>query len=96
MSSTANLEVIVLPVSDVDRAKEFYARLDWRLDADRSTGDAFRLVQFTPPAELGGARLSQQSHLLQSARPRWPFRCVGATAALFRSEEMRAAFRSLR
>ncbi len=42
MSSTANLEVIVLPVSDVDRAKEFYARLDWRLDAERSTGDAFR------------------------------------------------------
>jgi len=44
MSSTANLEVIVLPVSDVDRATEFYASLDWRLDADRSTSDAFRLV----------------------------------------------------
>ena len=42
------LEVIVLPVSDVDRAKEFYARLGWRLDADRA-GDDFRLVQFTPP-----------------------------------------------
>jgi catechol 2,3-dioxygenase-like lactoylglutathione lyase family enzyme len=43
-----DLEVIVLPVSDVDRAKEFYARLGWRLDADRA-GDDFRLVQFTPP-----------------------------------------------
>jgi catechol 2,3-dioxygenase-like lactoylglutathione lyase family enzyme len=43
------LEVIVIPVSDVDRAKEFYLRLGWRLDADRATGDNFRLVQFTPP-----------------------------------------------
>jgi catechol 2,3-dioxygenase-like lactoylglutathione lyase family enzyme len=42
------IEVIVLPVSDVDRAKEFYGRLGWRLDADRS-GDNVRLVQFTPP-----------------------------------------------
>ena len=41
------LEVLVVPVSDVDRAKEFYARLGWRLDADRG-GDGFRLVQFTP------------------------------------------------
>lgn len=43
------LEVVVLPVSDVDRAKEFYSRLGWRLDADRTAGDTFRLVQFTPP-----------------------------------------------
>jgi catechol 2,3-dioxygenase-like lactoylglutathione lyase family enzyme len=42
-------EVVVLPVSDVDRAKEFYSGLGWRLDADRSAGDSFRLVQFTPP-----------------------------------------------
>jgi catechol 2,3-dioxygenase-like lactoylglutathione lyase family enzyme len=41
-------EVAVIPVSDVDRAREFYARLGWRLDADRA-GDNFRLVQFTPP-----------------------------------------------
>jgi catechol 2,3-dioxygenase-like lactoylglutathione lyase family enzyme len=45
----ANLEVIVIPVSDVDRAKTFYASLGWRLDADRSAGDDFRLVQCTPP-----------------------------------------------
>jgi catechol 2,3-dioxygenase-like lactoylglutathione lyase family enzyme len=49
MSSTVNLEVIVIPVSDVDRAKDFYGRLGWRLDADRRVGDDFRLVQFTPP-----------------------------------------------
>jgi catechol 2,3-dioxygenase-like lactoylglutathione lyase family enzyme len=43
------LEVVVIPVSDVDRAKEFYSRLGWRLDADRSVGNNFRLIQFTPP-----------------------------------------------
>ena len=43
------LEVVVIPVSDVDRAKEFYLRLGWRLDADRVAGDNFRLIQFTPP-----------------------------------------------
>jgi predicted enzyme related to lactoylglutathione lyase len=42
------LEVLVVPVLDVDRAKAFYARLGWRLDADRAAGE-FRLVQFTPP-----------------------------------------------
>jgi len=45
----AKLEVIVIPVSDVDRAKEFYARLGWRLDADYAGGDSFRVIQFTPP-----------------------------------------------
>jgi catechol 2,3-dioxygenase-like lactoylglutathione lyase family enzyme len=43
------LEVLTLPVSDVDRAKEFYQRLGWRLDADIVRGDAFRAVQLTPP-----------------------------------------------
>ncbi|WP_113704975.1 VOC family protein [Nonomuraea lactucae] len=43
------LEVVVIPVSDVDRAKEFYARLGWRLDADLASGDDFRVMQFTPP-----------------------------------------------
>lgn len=42
------LEVVVIPVADVDRAKQFYERLGWRLDADRSAG-SFRIVQFTPP-----------------------------------------------
>jgi catechol 2,3-dioxygenase-like lactoylglutathione lyase family enzyme len=43
------LEVIVIPVSDVDRAKAFYARLGWRLDADFASGDDWRVIQFTPP-----------------------------------------------
>ena len=43
------LEVVVIPVSDVDRAKAFYASLDWRLDADFADGEGFRIVQFTPP-----------------------------------------------
>ena len=44
------LEVVVIPVSDVDRAKEFYeSTLGWRLDADIARGDEFRIVQLTPP-----------------------------------------------
>jgi catechol 2,3-dioxygenase-like lactoylglutathione lyase family enzyme len=43
------LEVVVIPVSDVDRAKEFYASLGWRLDADFAFDNGFRVVQFTPP-----------------------------------------------
>jgi catechol 2,3-dioxygenase-like lactoylglutathione lyase family enzyme len=49
------LEVVVIPVSDVDRAKEFYARLGWRLDADVAR-DGFRLIQINPP----GSRCSIQ------------------------------------
>jgi catechol 2,3-dioxygenase-like lactoylglutathione lyase family enzyme len=54
MSSNAatvdlKLEVVVLPVSDVDRAKRFYGGLGWRLDADFAAGDDWRVVQFTPP-----------------------------------------------
>jgi catechol 2,3-dioxygenase-like lactoylglutathione lyase family enzyme len=43
------LEVVVLPVSDTDRAKAFYKAMGWRLDADVVSGDDFRLVQLTPP-----------------------------------------------
>jgi catechol 2,3-dioxygenase-like lactoylglutathione lyase family enzyme len=43
------LEVVVIPVSDVDRAKRFYSDLGWRLDADFVVGEEFRGVQFTPP-----------------------------------------------
>jgi catechol 2,3-dioxygenase-like lactoylglutathione lyase family enzyme len=42
-------EIVVLPVSDVDRAKKFYAGLGWRLDADYDSGKDFRVIQFTPP-----------------------------------------------
>ena len=43
------LEVIVIPVSDVERARQFYASLGWRLDADFGFDDGFRVIQFTPP-----------------------------------------------
>ncbi len=61
-----NLEVVVMPVSDVSRAKEFYGRLGWRLDADVAAGDDLRLIQFTPP----GSGCSVQFGLnLTSAAP---------------------------
>jgi len=47
--AATKLEVIVVPVSDVNRAKEFYSRLGWRLDADFDSGKDFRVIQFTPP-----------------------------------------------
>lgn len=43
------LEVVVMPASDVDRAKRAYGNLGWRLDRDFSAGDDFRVIQFTPP-----------------------------------------------
>ena len=42
-------EIVVIPVSDVARAREFYAKLGWRLDADYDNGKDFRIIQFTPP-----------------------------------------------
>src|ERR1041384_371099 len=50
-TATADMkfEIVVIPVSDVDRAKKFYASLGWRLDADFDNGADFRVIQFTPP-----------------------------------------------
>jgi catechol 2,3-dioxygenase-like lactoylglutathione lyase family enzyme len=59
------LEVLVIPVSDIDRTKEFYGRLGWRLDADVA-GEAFRLIQFTPP---GSGCSIQFGTNLTSAKP---------------------------
>ena len=59
------LEVVVIPVSDVDRAKRFYGGLGWRLDADFAAGDDFRVIQFTPPgspARSSSARTSPRRH----------------------------------
>jgi catechol 2,3-dioxygenase-like lactoylglutathione lyase family enzyme len=50
------LEVVVIPVSDVDRAKEFYGSIGWRLDADFSFDNGFRVVQFTPPGSAGSVQ----------------------------------------
>ncbi|MFI5896650.1 VOC family protein [Actinoplanes sp. NPDC051513] len=46
------LEVIVIPVADIDRAKAFYTGLGWRLDADFASDDKFRVIQLTPPGSL--------------------------------------------
>jgi predicted enzyme related to lactoylglutathione lyase len=60
------LEVIVIPVADVDRAKDFYARLAWRLDADFAFDNGFRVVQFTPP---GSGTSAQFGTKMTSAAP---------------------------
>lgn len=50
VAADMKLEIVVLPVADVDRAKSFYGdQLGWRLDADFADGDGFRVIQFTPP-----------------------------------------------
>ena len=60
------LEVVVIPVSDVDRAKRFYASLGWREDADFAFDNGFRVVQFTPP---GSACSIQFGTKIMSAAP---------------------------
>jgi predicted enzyme related to lactoylglutathione lyase len=60
------LEVVVIPVSDVDRAKGFYGQLGWRLDADVAPDDEVRLVQFTSP---GSGCSIQFGRSLTSAAP---------------------------
>jgi len=49
MSTDLKLEAVVIPVTDVDKAKAFYEQLEWRLDADFAFDNGFRVVQFTPP-----------------------------------------------
>ncbi len=60
------LEVVVIPVSDVDRAKSFYERLGWRLDADFPFDNGVRIVQFTPPGSPGSIQFGAK---LTSAAP---------------------------
>ena len=57
------LEVVVMPVSDVDRAKEFYGSLGWRLDADIARGEDFRVVQFTPPGSGCSIQFRHEHHV---------------------------------
>jgi catechol 2,3-dioxygenase-like lactoylglutathione lyase family enzyme len=54
-----NIEVRVIPVSDVDRAKQFYQRLGWRLDEDVAPMDGLRIVQFTPPGSNASVTFGQ-------------------------------------
>jgi catechol 2,3-dioxygenase-like lactoylglutathione lyase family enzyme len=58
--------VVVIPVSDVDRAKDFYARLGWRLDADFPFDNGVRIVQFTPPGSPGSVQFGTK---MTSAAP---------------------------
>jgi len=60
------LEVVIIPVADVDRAKRFYGSLGWRLDADYAFDNGFRVVQFTPP---GSGCSSQFGTNITSAAP---------------------------
>jgi catechol 2,3-dioxygenase-like lactoylglutathione lyase family enzyme len=60
------LEVVVIPVSDVDRSKEFYGRLGWRLDADFPFDNGVRVVQFTPPGSPGAIQFGAK---MTSAAP---------------------------
>src|SRR6202011_4854009 len=59
-------EVIVIPVTDVDRSKAYYTKLGWRLDADFAFENGFRVVQFTPP---GSAASIQFGSKITSAEP---------------------------
>jgi catechol 2,3-dioxygenase-like lactoylglutathione lyase family enzyme len=60
------LEAVVIPVADVDRAKEFYSGLGWRLDADFAFDNGFRVVQFTPPGSGGSVQFGTK---ITSAAP---------------------------
>src|SRR6202042_299637 len=59
-------EVVVIPVADADRSKEFYSKLGWRLDADFPFNNGFRIIQFTPP---GSACSVQFGTKMTSAAP---------------------------
>jgi catechol 2,3-dioxygenase-like lactoylglutathione lyase family enzyme len=53
------LEVVAIPVSDVDRAKSFYEKLGWRMDGDFVMGEGLRVVQFTPPGSAASIFIGQ-------------------------------------
>jgi hypothetical protein len=56
------LEIDIIPVSDVDRAKQFYERLGWRFDGDEAPLDGLRIVQFTPPGLRGVDHVRRGTH----------------------------------
>ena len=71
------LEVVIIPVSDVDRAKRFYESLGWRLDADFAFDNGVRVVQVTPPgspARFSSARTSRRPRLGRSRTSTWSSR----------------------
>jgi len=78
------LEVVAIPVSDVERAKRFYGRLGWRLDGDFVGGDTFRGVQFTPPGS------SCSIHFGKGVTPAAPGSARGLFLVVSDIEEARA------
>jgi catechol 2,3-dioxygenase-like lactoylglutathione lyase family enzyme len=78
------LEVVAIPVSDVERAKRFYGRLGWRLDGDFVVGDTFRGVQFTPPGS------SCSIHFGKGVTPAAPGSARGLFLVVSDIEEARA------
>jgi catechol 2,3-dioxygenase-like lactoylglutathione lyase family enzyme len=64
-----NLEIQIIPVADVDRAKGFYEQLGWRLDDDVAPLDGLRIVQFTPPGRGPRSRSARDSPRPRQARP---------------------------
>jgi catechol 2,3-dioxygenase-like lactoylglutathione lyase family enzyme len=73
-------EVLVIPVSDVDHAKNFYANLGWRLDADYDSGSDFRVIQFPPTGSACSvifgknvtAAAPGSAQRIGQADPNWP------------------------
>jgi len=66
-------ELVVIPVSDVDRAKEFLRQAGWRLDADFAAGDDYRVIQFTPPGSGGSVIFGKN---VTTAAPGPPRACI--------------------
>ena len=64
------LEALVLPVSDVDRAKRFYQKMGFRLDADYANED-YRIIQFTPPGSGASILFCKGNHFRQARLGRW-------------------------
>jgi catechol 2,3-dioxygenase-like lactoylglutathione lyase family enzyme len=64
------LEIVVIPVSDVDRAKEFYTQLGWRLDADFDSGNEFRVISSRRPAPAVRSSSAKTSPPRRRALPR--------------------------
>ena len=67
-TASMKLEAVVIPVSDVDRAKRSYGNLASRLDADFVVGDSFRVVQFTPPGSPSSTTSARKSRPPRRAR----------------------------
>ena len=74
------LEVIVIPVSDVDRAKAFYKSMGWREDADFAAGDDFRVVQLTPPGSAEVRPVPKMIELPDPGGVNWSTRKSSLTA----------------